>query len=64
MLSEFDVLCDVAKRLSQAKIPYMLMGSFALNYYAAPRMTRDIDSVVAPESNDADRIVALFEGEY
>ena len=42
----------------------MLTGSFALNYYAKPRMTRDIDIVVALTPKDADSVVALFEGDY
>ncbi len=42
----------------------MLTGSFALNYYAEPRMTRDIDIVVALEPKDADSVVALFENDY
>ncbi len=42
----------------------MLTGSFALNYYAQPRMTRDIDIVVALEPEDADSVVALFENDY
>jgi hypothetical protein len=29
-------------------IPFMLTGSFALGYYGKPRMTRDLDFVVAP----------------
>jgi arsenate reductase-like glutaredoxin family protein len=42
----------------------MLTGSFALNYYAQPRMTRDMDFVVALTPNDADSVVKLFEGDY
>ena len=47
MQNELDILRDVVQRLSQAEIEYMLTGSFALNYYAQPRMTRDIDLVIA-----------------
>ena len=42
----------------------MLTGSMAMNYYAQPRMTRDIDVVVAIKSNDVERVAALFEPEY
>jgi predicted nucleotidyltransferase len=42
----------------------MLTGSVALNYYAEPRMTRDIDIVVALNPKDADSVVALFENDY
>lgn len=64
MQSQLDILRDVAKRFSTAGIQYMLTGSFALNYYAQPRMTRDIDLVVALERKNAERVVALFEGDY
>jgi predicted nucleotidyltransferase len=64
MQTELDILGDVTKRLDEAGIQYMLTGSFALNYYAQPRMTRDIDIVVAVTPKDADSVVALFEGDY
>ena len=64
MHNELDILRDVTKRFQEAGIQYMLTGSFALNYYAEPRMTRDIDIVVALTPQDADSVVALFEGNY
>lgn len=42
----------------------MLTGSMAMNYYAQPRMTRDIDIVVALRPEDAGRIVELFRSDY
>src|SRR5881628_2746269 len=42
----------------------MVTGSFAANYYAVPRMTRDIDLVVELSGGDADRFCALFEGDF
>jgi hypothetical protein len=42
----------------------MLTGSMAMNYYAQPRMTRDIDVVVALQVGDAERIVRLFGADY
>lgn len=47
METELDILRDVSERLESAGIEYMLTGSVAMNYYAQPRMTRDIDLVVA-----------------
>lgn len=55
---------DVSRRLEGAGIAYMLTGSMAMNYYAHPRMTRDIDMVVALTPPEADRVVALFEADY
>lgn len=53
MKDEFEVMRDVTERLEAAEIPYMLTGSMALNYYAQPRMTRDIDFVVELSGGDA-----------
>ena len=64
MPKEIDVLRDVSKRLTFAGIKYMLTGSFAMNYYAEPRMTRDIDIVIEVGKKDAHRLMALFEPEY
>mgnify|MGYP006969382487 CR=1 FL=1 len=41
----------------------MVTGSLALAAYATPRMTRDIDLVVELGTQDAERIVSLFEGD-
>ena len=43
---------------------YMLTGSIALGHYAQPRMTRDIDFVIAVQPADADRFCALFAPEF
>ena len=64
MQTEFDIVRDVSHRLDTAKIGYMLTGSMAMNYYAEPRMTRDIDLVVALRREDTERIVTLFDGDY
>jgi|SRR5215831_4926693 len=64
MLNEFDVLRDVADRLTDAGIQYMLTGSLAMNYYSLPRMTRDIDLVVEVQLHDIDVIVSGLEPDY
>lgn len=64
MINEIAVLRDVVSKLSGAGFQYMLTGSFALNYYAEPRMTRDIDIVVALRIGDAETVIASFERDY
>lgn len=64
MLSELEILQDVCARLEKAGIDYMLTGSMAMNYYAQPRMTRDIDIVVELEASDAGKLTASFEPDY
>ena len=46
MNEELDLLKDVALRLGEAGIDYMTTGSLAMSFYAAPRMTRDIDIII------------------
>jgi hypothetical protein len=64
MQNELDIVRDVSQRLDGAGIGYMLTGSMAMNYYAQPRMTRDIDVVVALRPRDAERVVKLFAPDY
>lgn len=47
MTDELGVLDTISKRLEAAGLPFMVTGSMASAYYATPRMTRDIDIVVA-----------------
>jgi hypothetical protein len=63
-MNEIDIVRDISRRFEQAAIPYMLTGSMAMNYYAQPRMTRDIDVVIAIVPEDVDRIAALFRPDY
>lgn len=62
--SELDVLRDVASRLEQAGFDYMLSGSLAMSFYATPRMTRDIDVVVALGAENAIRLREVFAQGY
>jgi hypothetical protein len=64
MTSELDVLGLVSDRLSAASVPFMLTGSFALAYYATPRMTRDLDIVVALDERHLEALVAAFESDF
>ena len=64
MTEELQTLRDIVTRLESAGIEYMLTGSVALNCYAQPRMTRDIDLVVAFSLSDAARIGALLGRDY
>ena len=64
MQNELDIVRDVSVKLDGEKIGYMLTGSMAMNYYAQPRMTRDIDVVVALRPTDAARVVQLFSPDY
>jgi hypothetical protein len=64
MLNELDVLQLVSERLSRAQVQFMLTGSFALAYYATPRMTRDLDIVVDLRETDVDRLSRAFVTDF
>jgi hypothetical protein len=64
MATELDVLGLVSDRLSAAGLQFMLTGSFALAYYATPRMTRDLDIVVSLVERDVGPLVAAFAPDF
>jgi hypothetical protein len=61
---ELAVLREVTRRLDRAKIPYMVTGSIAANFYTVPRMTRDIDIVVVLSERGVGRFLSLFEKDF
>lgn len=64
MSEELEVLQIVTHRLTLAQIPYMVTGSMAMNFYAMPRMTRDIDFVVELSEPDIDRMIEQFHQDF
>ncbi|OIO10539.1 MAG: hypothetical protein AUJ52_03935 [Elusimicrobia bacterium CG1_02_63_36] len=64
MSEQLEVLKTVAQRLSQAGVPYMVSGSVAMNFYAQPRMTRDIDIIVELTPDAARRLPGLFAPDF
>ena len=64
MANELDVLRIVSDRLGREGIPFMLTGSYAMAYYATPRMTRDLDLVVALTEQDVEKFVAAFVADF
>ena len=64
MTEELDVLRIISERLHAADVPFMLTGSFALGYYGKPRMTRDLDFVVALMERHVDALVSAFSTDF
>jgi hypothetical protein len=64
MTTELDVLRRVSEGLTAQGLPFMLTGSFAMALYVTPRMTRDIDIVVALAVEDIDAVVREFSSEF
>lgn len=64
MTDELQVLGIVSDRLRAARLPFMLTGSFAMAYYGKPRMTRDLDLVVAMDEGHVDSVVKLLSPDF
>ena len=64
MTEELDVLRIIGERLEASRIPFMLTGSFALGYYGKPRMTRDLDFVVALMDQHVPALVQGFSADF
>ena len=64
MKNEIDIIRDISGKFERLQIPYMLTGSIAMNYYATPRMTRDIDVVVVIGKKNIEALMAAFSMDY
>jgi len=61
MLEVLEVVCQ---RLENLAIPYMLSGSMALNVYTVPRMTQDIDMVLAIQEEQVHAFNTAFAEDF
>ena len=59
-----EVLKETARRLDKNGIAYMITGSTAANFYAVPRMTRDIDIVVELSDKDVEKFIDAFKKDH
>ncbi len=58
---QFDFLKTIVGLLNDAGVDHMLAGSMASTFHGEPRMTRDIDVVIAPDLAAIDRFVASLD---
>jgi len=59
-----EVLFQVVDALEALEIPYMVVGSFASNYWGRPRTTHDADLVVEIPSTMARQMAQLLQGTF
>lgn len=59
-MQPLDLVQPFIERLASLGIPYFVTGSIAGILYGEPRLTHDIDLVVALVARDVDRFVAAF----
>lgn len=64
MTGELELLGIVGDRLHKAGVAFMWTGSFALAFYATPRMTRAIDLVVELHGIDPVALQNIFVADF
>ena len=59
-MSQQELLKKVIQTLDEASIDYMITGSVASSFYGEPRLTHDIDMVVAIQKSDIKKLTKIF----
>ncbi|MCU0350718.1 MAG: hypothetical protein MUF43_07810 [Flavobacterium sp.] len=59
-----ELLKQICTELDKQNILYMVSGSLALNIYATPRMTRDIDIIIELAEQDIDKFMQIFKDNF
>jgi len=59
-----NLLEVISQTLDNLQIPYMLSGSLALNLYAIPRATRDIDMIVELQERHIAQFIAAIKDKF
>ncbi|NJK87634.1 MAG: hypothetical protein HC906_18330 [Bacteroidales bacterium] len=57
-------LREVVSLLDNGKLPYLISGSLAYNFYAVPRATRDIDVIIEMGEKDIDFFIFNLKNKY
>jgi len=59
-MSPAEVLLEITAALQQARVPYMVVGSFASNLYGTGRATQDIDLVISATPEQTRMLLSLL----
>lgn len=52
---------DLLRLFNKHKVEYLIIGSFAVAFYARPRYTKDLDIFVNPTNENANKIMKALE---
>ena len=52
---------DLLELFNGHKVDYLIVGAYALAFYGAPRYTGDIDILVKPETDNAQRVIRAID---
>lgn len=59
-----ELLRKTIAALDAARIPHMVVGSFASTVHGEPRTTRDLDLVIDPSRGQLDALLGAFDPEH
>ena len=59
-MSQFKLLEEIVKKLTEKNIPYMLTGSLVSSLQGIPRSTHDIDIIISIKNIDTDKLIEAF----
>ena len=59
-----NIVTGVLGAMDKLGIPYMVVGSMAVNYYGQPRFTHDLDLVARVSAGHVAGLLAAFGGEF
>lgn len=62
-MSQFKLLEEIAKKLTEKNIPYMLTGSLVSSLQGIPRSTHDIDIIISIKNIDINKLIEAFSKE-
>src|SRR3989338_6834316 len=60
-MDQTSVLKFVVEQLNNSKVPYFLIGSFAVSYYGKPRATHDIDFKISLSQKAVKPLIEKFQ---
>jgi hypothetical protein len=62
--SQDNIVTDALAALDRLGIPYMVVGSMAVNYYGQPRSTHDLDLVARVSTEHVPALLAAFTRDF
>ncbi|PIU57480.1 MAG: hypothetical protein COS88_00970 [Chloroflexi bacterium CG07_land_8_20_14_0_80_51_10] len=63
-MQQLDFTKSIIYRLEQVGIAYAITGSIASSFYGMPRLTHDVDIVVALSEDQVNSVIAAFSPDY
>jgi len=63
-MTQSDFIRESISRMERIKLSYCITGSIASNYYGIPRLTHDMDIIIALTDKDVQSLVDIFSGDY